>query len=374
MATYYVKPTGNNASTGTSVGTAWQTINYALSATSGVVAGDTINIAAGVYREVVSVGMTTSPSTTNIIGDTDGSIFGTAGEVRLTAFLTDDDTAGSTSDALSMSAKTYLSFRNLRIEGYSGYGVRVQGASTNITFDKCHITSTGSNAALRLDITTGITANHVIKNCILIARANTLQVAPVASSGAIAVNVSISNCFVMASSSACIFLLSSGTTGTLSGFTITNCTTFGGATGINVSTSVYATGAVNITNCLVMGHTIALSANVAGQIIEDYNRLVAFGTARNMIPTTGTNTITTGTFGIDLGAGFMTGSSRHLFLQPYVSGVVSGDGTSTGAPVNDIYSYTRPSPPSIGVAENNPISAGSGVVTAPRYTINTGIN
>jgi hypothetical protein len=374
MATYYVKPTGNNASTGTSVGTAWQTINYALSATSGVVAGDTINIAAGVYREVISVGMTTSPSTTNIIGDTDGSIFGTAGEVRLTAFLTDDDTAGSTSDALSMSAKTYLSFRNLRIEGYSGYGVRVQGASTNITFDKCHITSTGSNAALRLDITTGITANHVIKNCILIARANTLQVAPVASSGAIAVNVSISNCFVMASSSACIFLLSSGTTGTLSGFTITNCTTFGGATGINVSTSVYATGAVNITNCLVMGHTTALSANVAGQIIEDYNRLVAFGTARNMIPATGTNTITTGTFGIDLGAGFTTGSSRHLFLQPYVSGVVSGDGTSTGAPVNDIYSYTRPSPPSIGVAENNPISAGSGVVTAPRYTINTGIN
>jgi len=374
MATYYVKTTGSNSSAGTSVGTAWLTINYALGATSGVVAGDTINVAAGVYREVVSVGMTTSPSTTNIIGDTDGSVFGTAGEVRLTAFLTDDDTAGSASDALAMSAKTYLSFKNLRIEGYSGYGVRVQGASTNITFDKCHITSTGSNAALRLDVPTGITANHVVKNCIMIARANTLQVAPVASSGAIAVNVAISNCFVMASSSACIFLLSSGTTGTLSGFTITNCTTFGGATGVNISTAVYATGGVNVTNCLVMGHTTALSANVAGQMVEDYNRIVSFGTARNLIPTTGANTITTGTFGIDLGAGFLTGSSRHLFLQPYVTGIVNGDGTATGAPTNDIYSYTRPSPPSVGVAENNPVSAGTGAVTAPRYTINAGIN
>jgi len=364
MATYYVKTTGSNASAGTSVGTAWQTINYALGATSGVVAGDTINVAAGVYREVVSVGMTTSASTTNIIGDTNGSVFGTAGEVRLTAFLTDDDNGGSASDALGMSAKTYLSFKNLRIEGYSGYGARVQGASTNILFDNCHITSTGSSAALRIDVPTGVTANHVVKNCIMIARANTLQIAPVASSGAIAVNVAISNCFVMASSSACIFLLSSGTTGTLSGITITNCTTFGGATGVNISTAVYATGGVTVTNCLVMGHTTALSANVAGQMVEDYNRLVAWGTTRNLIPSVGLNTITTGTFGIDFGAGFLTGSSRYLFLQPYVTGVVSGDGTATGAPATDIYGYTRPSPPSVGAAEANPLPAASAGLAA----------
>lgn len=373
MATYYVKTTGNNASAGTSVATAWQTVNYALGATSGVAAGDTIYVAAGVYREIVTVGMTTSPSTTNVIGDTDGVIFGTVGEVRITAYLTDDDTAGSASDALSMTSKNYITFKQLRIEGYSGYGVRLV-SSTNITFDKCHISATGSNAALRLEAASGVTANHVVKNCILVARANVLQVVGFATAGAINIGMAINNCFVMASSSACIFINSSGTTGTLSGVTITNCTCFGGATGIMVNTSVYAVGAVDVKNCLLMGHTTCMSANVTGQITEDYNRLVCFSTARNGFSVTGANTITTGTFGIDLGAGFLTGSSRHLFLQPYLSGIVNGDGTATGAPSNDIYYYTRPNPPSIGVAENNPVSAGGGAVTAPRYTINSGIN
>ena len=345
MATYYVKTTGNNASAGTSVATAWQTINYALGATSGVASGDTINIAAGVYREIVTVGFTTSPSTTNIIGDTDGSVFGTPGEVRLTAFLTNDDTTGSTSDTLSMSSKTYLSFKNMRVESASGYAVRVQGSSTNITFDKCHMSTTGSSGACRFDITTGVTSNSVVKNCILIGRANVLQIAPVASSGAINV-----------------------------GIAITNCTTFGGATGILVNTAPYAVGSVTVRNCLITGVTTALSANVNDQISEDYNRLTCFNTPRVGFTVSGANTITTGTFGIDLGAGFLTGSSRHLFVQPYLSGIVNGDGTATGAPTNDIYLYTRPSPPSIGVAENNPVSASGGAVTAPRYTINVGIN
>lgn len=374
MATYYVKTTGNNASTGTSVATAWQTINYALGATSGVASGDTINIAAGVYREIVTVGFTTSPSTTNIIGDTDGSVFGTPGEVRLTAFLTNDDTTGSTSDTLSMSSKTYLSFKNMRVESATGYAVRVQGSSTNITFDKCHMSTTGSSGACRFDISTGVTSNSVVKNCILIGRANVLQIAPVASSGAVNVGIAITNCFIMASTSSCIFMLSSGTTGTLSGITITNCTTFGGATGILVNTAPFAVGSVTVRNCLITGVTTALSANVNDQISEDYNRLTCFNTPRVGFTVSGANTITTGTFGIDLGAGFLTGSSRHLFVQPYLSGIVNGDGTATGAPTNDIYLYTRPSPPSIGVAENNPVSASGGAVTAPRYTINVGIN
>jgi len=374
MATYYVKTTGSNASAGTSTGTAWQTINYALGATSGVASGDTIYIAAGVYREIVTVGFTTSPATTNIIGDTNGSIFGTAGEVRLTAFLTNDDTAGSTSDTLSMTSKTYLSFKNMRVESATGYAVRVQGSSTNITLEKCHMTTTGSSGACRFDISTGVTSNSVVKDCILIGRANVLQIAPVASSGAVNVGITITNCFIMASTSSCIFLLSSGTTGTLSGITITNCTTFGGATGILVNTAPYAVGSVTVKNCLITGVTTALSANVTDQISEDYNRLACFNISRSGFSVTGANTITVGTFGIDLGAGFLTGSSRHLFVQPYLTGVVNGDGTATGAPVNDIYSYARPAPPSIGVAENNPVSAGSGAVTAPRYTINAGIN
>lgn len=376
MATYYVKTTGNNASAGTSPATAWQTINYALGATSGIAAGDTLYVAVGVYREVISVGMTTSPSTTTIIGDTDGSIFSTsAGEVRITSRTTNDDTAGSASDTLGIASKSYMTFRKLRIESGTGYGARANGC-TNITFDKCHISTTGSSAALRFDATAGVTTNNVCENSILIGRANVLQIVGSATAGAVNMGVTIRNTLVMASSSACIFLNSTGTTGTLSGVTVTNCTTIGGATGMQINTSVYdsTTGSLTIKNCLLCCHGTAMSANVSGQIVEDYNRLACYGTARNNVPTTGANTIVDGNIGIDLGAGFLTGSSRHLFTQPYLSGIVNGDGTATGAPSTDIYGYTRPSPPSIGVAENNPVSASSGVAVAPRYTINAGIN
>lgn len=50
MTTYYVAKTGNNANPGT-LASPWLTVDYAWSAGSGVVAGDTIKIGPGTYRE-----------------------------------------------------------------------------------------------------------------------------------------------------------------------------------------------------------------------------------------------------------------------------------------------------------------------------------
>ena len=46
MATYYVSPTGNDLSAGTSTGTAWRTLAHSVSE---LVAGDTLNLMDGVY-------------------------------------------------------------------------------------------------------------------------------------------------------------------------------------------------------------------------------------------------------------------------------------------------------------------------------------
>jgi hypothetical protein len=51
MTNYYIRTDGNNANagTGSSAGSAWQTIGKALGAT-GIASGDTVYIAPGIYR------------------------------------------------------------------------------------------------------------------------------------------------------------------------------------------------------------------------------------------------------------------------------------------------------------------------------------
>ena len=68
MATYYVRKTGSDSNAGTSAGAAWLTIGKALGA-SGIASGDTVYIGAGVYREAVTVNMTSATAETKVIGD-----------------------------------------------------------------------------------------------------------------------------------------------------------------------------------------------------------------------------------------------------------------------------------------------------------------
>jgi hypothetical protein len=91
MATYYVKPAaqgGNNSVAGTSPSTAWATVAYALSSSSGFSSGDTLYIAPGVYTDVISITMANPTVETNIIGDPTCIQFGgfTAGPVIITNY------------------------------------------------------------------------------------------------------------------------------------------------------------------------------------------------------------------------------------------------------------------------------------------------
>ena len=68
MATYYVRPDGSNANTGLGqgAGQAWATVAHALGSSSGggagLVSGDILYIAPGVYRGAITLGMASAAS------------------------------------------------------------------------------------------------------------------------------------------------------------------------------------------------------------------------------------------------------------------------------------------------------------------------
>lgn len=136
MATYYVRKTGSNSNGGTSAGAAWQTIGKALTSATG---GDTVYVGAGVYRETVSVSASPS-SLLTLIADVDGSQTGDVGEVRWTAYTTDDKTTGPSTYLLNTNGKSYLKFVGFVLCGSNNYGLIGDSTSTtpqHYTFEDC---------------------------------------------------------------------------------------------------------------------------------------------------------------------------------------------------------------------------------------------
>lgn len=171
MATYYVRPDGNDTNTGlaptNAAGTgAWRTVNKALSVAVG---GDTVWIAPGVYRENVLPTVAVQSSMIYVTGDPTLTQVAwgaglTAGIIRITNNLT-NDTGTPSGITLSLVSKAYYTIANIRFDG----NITVNNAR-ELYFNRCQFYGYGeqSNFGNSIGTTANFTYNKIFDQCVFV--------------------------------------------------------------------------------------------------------------------------------------------------------------------------------------------------------------
>jgi hypothetical protein len=375
MATYYVRNDGNNANSGTGSGTgqAWQTLAYALGASSGFASGDTLWIAPGVYRELVVLNIASPSAATYIKGDPTASQFAgvSPGIVRWTNYTTSDSASPSAGALCDLNNRSYMNFSGIFFEHGPSTGnapsIIMYTSTTSCryqSFTDCVIYSASQKAFLSGTITSSSSAinsrfDTTIDRCIHIASGQALiniqAVSPVVGTD-IPVNIFVRSTFMWYSG--VFFNVSNGGNfGTHSGpYECINCTLWNSywyalwpwtpVTSSNVRNNLFVNG--NVT------HT------TTGTIVENYN---VFHSSTRNVPA-GANSIV-GLSGMEMFQERKFGIYSYLlgYLINGSNAIGVGDSTYLQSG-GDVFTKTYSSPPSVGAIEYSTVSSG-GIIVAP---------
>jgi len=162
---FYVSTTGNDTNSGTSTGSAWRTIQHAM---SNATAGSTVNIMAGNYQEELTMSVsgtsgnpiTFQPYNFSIPAGGCGGYTGVAcGGDQVVLDYSYLGTNTSTTPFFHISGKSYitvqgLTFQNFTCTGAMQQGLRIDGSSSNVIFQY--------NKFLNLKNTGGLTGSTAL--------------------------------------------------------------------------------------------------------------------------------------------------------------------------------------------------------------------
>jgi hypothetical protein len=376
MPTYYVKPAaqgGNNSLAGTSPSTAWATVAYALSSSSGFASGDTLYIAPGVYTDTISVTMANPTVETNIIGDPTCAQFSglTAGAVVITNYNASLSGSGYTGNIISATTKNYLHFQNIQFKIDNNRLVFT--TCTFLKFTKCSFVARHKNSDIvTLTSPTSTAVNATITRCVFVGGNQSLNI----TGQSVADSTSVIDS---------IFINPNNTAAFLNNVQVAwyNCLITGASYGI-LQQPGSLTFPTTVRNCLMYLNLVDLQCvGVNNTIVENYNRLLS-PTPRANVANNGTSS-TVGDIGVDFFETLLLGLNN---VQPYTSYVSSPNasfGNATGAPSTDIYGVTwtgaNPDtgagtyrvitsvPSNVGYVANLPVNTQASVITiAPGST------
>jgi hypothetical protein len=366
--THYVRKTGSDSNSGTSPSSAWLTLNYAINAL-----GDTgtLYVGAGVYRETVTMTAGAGPFTgaRTIIADVEGQYTGDPGEVRLTAYTTDDKTAPATK-TLVLSGQSYLTFSRFVFVG--GSAACVDGWTTpgsgHITFTNCTFFSgTGAAADDCLIRVTNLAdpnniLNWTVSYCVFVMTygAAIFVDSLVSASADYDMQFAITNSLFVGGSAGgasphpviyCTCAGLSSGSGLPGGLTATNCTNMVGGTPFLSTDSNFSssTHPCVVTRLLSVGG--GLNAAVSGQITEDYNVLIAPTTRVNVSAGAHSQTGTTYSPLMHVGQSLQ----QKKFVQPFATPTFDSPllGFAPKVPDADFLGIARPSGAGVAAGSTN---------------------
>ena len=338
MATYYVRPDGNNSNTGLGPATnqAWQTLARIVQAGTAFTSGDTVYIAPGTYRQSITTTATyTSP--TYFTGDPTASQFPdvTPGVVRITNFLVNDNTAASTNQSLWIgSTFNYINISNIYFDhATTGFGISYSSTGNNSSIRNCIFSGNGFTGGLagQAPIFLVSVKNTTVENCIIMRSYVGMYISTTTDTNT---NVNIRNNYVQNCGYFGIWV--SNNTG--GGVNLTNNLLSYCGTGAIVEGAGNGTSICNITNNIFYQCSGSVRGGSSTNIIENYNRRVNSG--GNLTVLTGAFTVTDGAPQFDFGHTSLFGLAVQKPFSSITGSVNSGAGLATYASTSDLYGQT----------------------------------
>lgn len=362
MATFYVSTNGSDANNGQgpdashATNKPWLTLGKALGA-AGIASGDTVYVAPGVYRAVTTVNMTSPVAETFVLGDPqngqgfkDGSgVLTPAGDVRLSAYTTNDTSAPSASVVLTLNARDLLTFRNLVFHGGTGACVNNNAGSVSCTFQDC-LFITGQNVpAIIAAASADVAVNLTVDRCVICGGGGNAAVDITLPTSAVAdydSNILIRNCLIFNCHRG-VFVASSGAAAfkgggvkfygnTLMGFSSAGFVTNSAGT---LSTTIPCLVYNNVFNANVTG----LSAATSGQITEDFNLIWCLTPRTNVTAGGSSKTSPNHAWLFEMGQDCISGRLPRRFMTPTFDSPALGFGNQSVGNTLDYCGRSRPS-------------------------------
>lgn len=267
MATRYVGIGGSDANSGLTWALRKLTLNGVED--TPVVAGDTVYVGPGTYRELLTVDVSGSAGNPiTYIGDFLGTnTDGVGGPVRITG--SDNDQTEVRANAITATSKNYRTFKGFTIDLTTGAGITLITACGNWIIENCYF---GPATGAQHISVGGTGTTNVIRNCYFTKRqgANTCILFTHSATVSTAAHV-VENCF--------IFGGGDGIASTrVGGITIRNCLIQYSERGVRVATALAGGQTITVNNCTMSYCTTGMQATATGEIVENYNSLFDNGT------------------------------------------------------------------------------------------------
>ena len=366
MATYYVATYGSNSNNGTSPTTPWLTVQFALGAASGtnpgLVAGDTVWIAPGTYREVVtSTTLTgTSGNTIKIYGDpafTMSWSSGSAGRIRLTNFSS--DTVVPTGSQTLAVIGDYVDIQDICFDGNPSGSISINVPTEaclflrggNITVTRCVVQTTMSSRQVGIECYWGTGKNTVVIDRCSIFAAFGILLYSASQTATYDINAVIKDCFIIGgnTSDAGIYIGCAGDN-LVTGARFYNNTiiSVGGGLFFDRIGQVGGTTTVVRNNLIYAIRGTGITSTSSITITQSNNTIFAATNFNNVSPST--NNISAPM--LDFGSSRIQAFGFLPWYAPMSGSPLISAGSATGAPTIDLYSNTWISTPTVGAIES----------------------